>query len=113
MSSRAARRGYLPRPAPRRGARGRARSRIHWDKLGRVVMVLALFVILVSYVNPVVGFIDAWRGSGEERARLEQLQNEHARLRARVLSLDDPGAAERAARRLGLVAAGETLYVVK
>jgi hypothetical protein len=76
-------------------------------------MVLALFVILASYVNPVVGFIDAWRTSGEERARLEQLQDEHARLRARVLGLGEPGAAEQAARRLGLVAEGETSYVIK
>jgi cell division protein FtsB len=113
MSASANARGYRMRPAPRRGARGGGGSRIHWDKLGRVVLVLALFVILASYVNPLVGFVDAWRDSRDERARLEQLQSEHARLQARATSLDDPAAAEHAARKLGLVAEGETSYVVK
>ena len=34
------------RVAPRRRPRGRPASRIHWDKLGRVVLVLVLFAIL-------------------------------------------------------------------
>jgi cell division protein FtsB len=106
-------RGYRMRPVPRRGPRGRGRGRIHWDKLGRVVLVLALFVILASYVNPLLGFVDAWRDAGSERAQLERLQSEHSRLRARAASLEDPVAAERAARKLGLVAEGETSYVVK
>ena len=46
---------------------GRPASRIHWDKLGRVVLVLVLFAILFSYINPVVNFVDAWRGSHAQR----------------------------------------------
>ena len=38
--------------APRRGPGRPASSRIRWDKLGRVVLVIVLFVVLASYVNP-------------------------------------------------------------
>jgi hypothetical protein len=81
--------------APRRRAQGRPASRIHWDKLGRVVLVLVLFVILFSYINPVVNFVDAWRDSHAQRNQLEQLQHQHSRLAAKAAALDDPGAAAR------------------
>ena len=101
------------RPAPRRAPRGRSGSRVQWDKLGRVALVLVLFVILALYVRPVLGFVDAWTDSKAERAQLHDLQREHARLRARATSLDDPGAADRAARKLGMVAPGETSYSIR
>jgi cell division protein FtsB len=100
------------RVAPRRRAPGRPASRIHWDKLGRVVLVIVLFGVFVSYVNPVVNFIDAWRDSHAERSELAKLKQEHGRLAARAASLDDTDAAVRAARKLGMVAQGERSYVV-
>jgi cell division protein FtsB len=108
MSSRA----YRLRPAPR--ARGRRRaSRIHWDKLGRVVLVLVIFAIFLSYVNPAVNFVDAWSDARAERAALAEAKAENAKLRERLSSLQAPGAAERAARRLGMVAEGERAYVIR
>jgi cell division protein FtsB len=101
------------RIAPRRRTRGRSASRIHWDKLGRVVLVIVLFVILASYVNPVVNFIDAWRDSRAQRSELQQLRHEYSRLSARAASLDDPGAVARAAREVGMVANGERPYVIR
>jgi cell division protein FtsB len=99
--------------APRRRARGRPASRIHWDKLGRVVLVIVLFVILLSYVNPAVNFIDAWRDSRAQRSELAELQQEHERLAAKAAALEDSSAAVRAARRLGMVAEGERSYVIR
>lgn len=111
MSARAqTARRYRMKPAPRRGA-GRA-SRVRWDKLGRVVLVLVLFAILASYVNPVVNFVDAWSDSRAERTQLQELQRENAKLRSRAGSLEGPDAAERAARRLGMVAPSEAPYSV-
>jgi cell division protein FtsB len=113
MSARAqAARGYRMRPTPRRGARGSGASRIRWDKLGRVVLVIVLFVILVSYVNPAVNFLDAWRDSRSERAQLHELQRQNAELRVRANGLSGPDAAERAARELGMVAESERSYVI-
>jgi cell division protein FtsB len=114
MSSRAqTARGYRLRPAPRRGARGRRASRISWDRLGRVALVLVLFVILASYVNPVIGFYDAWRANHAQRAEVEQLKREHNRLGAHAAALKDATAASEAARKLGMVAEGERSYVIK
>ena len=101
------------RVAPRRQARGRPASRIHWDKLGRVVLVIVLFVILFSYVNPAVNFIDAWRDSRAQRSEVVELRKEHERLAARAAALDDSKAAVRAARKLGMVTEGERAYVIR
>jgi cell division protein FtsB len=104
-------RGY--RVAPRRRARGGGRSRIDWDRAGRIALVLVLFLILVLYINPVAGFIDAWRESKAEKANLEQLQRDNEELRKRVAILDQPNGAEREARQMGMIAAGEQAYVVR
>jgi cell division protein FtsB len=104
-------RGYRLRTTPRR--RGRGGSRIRWDKLGRVVLVLVLFAILASYVNPVLNFIDAWQDSRAERVQLQELQRENAQLRSQAGSLQGPEVAEQAARRLGMVANGERSYAIK
>lgn len=113
MSARAqTARGYRLKPAPRsRG--GRSASRVHWDKIGRVLMVLVLFVVLALYVGPTINFLDAWRDSRAEQAQLEQLKADNAELRARSLTLSDPDAAENAARKLGMVAQGERSYVIR
>jgi cell division protein FtsB len=114
MSARAsAARGYRLRPAPRARKRGASSSRVRWDRLGRVALVIVLFAILVSYINPAVNFIDAWRDSRAEYSQLRELRDENAKLRERLNALDGPGAAERAARRLGMAEPGEGSYVIR
>ena len=114
MSARAqAARGYRMRPAPRRRSSGRPRSRIHWDKLGRVVLVLVLFGILASYIGPTIGFVNAWRDSGAKREQLRRLKDQNERLKARAAAVDGPAEAEQSARRLGMVAVGERAYVIR
>ena len=99
--------------APRRRTRGRPASRIHWDKLGRVVLVIVLFVILLSYVNPAVNFIDSWRDSRAQRSELTELRKERERLSAKAAAVKDPDAAVRAARKRGMITAGERAYVIR
>lgn len=114
MSARAqAARGYRMRPAPRGRRRGAPASRIRWDRVGRVALVLVLGAVLISYVSPALNFIDAWRDSGAERANLADLRAENAKLRERLATLGETDAAERAARRTGMIAVGETSYVVR
>src|SRR4051812_7490960 len=114
MSARAqTARGYRMRPAPRRTA-GRGRpSRVRWDKLGRVVLVLVLFGVLASYIGPTIKFVGSWRDAGVQRAELRALQAENQHLRERQASLGEPGAAEQAARKLGMVSVGEGSYVIQ
>ena len=75
--------------------------------------MIVLFLILLSYVNPAVNFIDAWRDSHTQRSELVELRQEHDRLAARAAALEDSSAAVRAARKLGMVAVGERPYVIR
>jgi len=104
--------GYRLRPAPRRGG-ARPASRIRWDKVGRVALVLVLAAILASYVSPALNFIDSWRDSKSEHSSLAALQSENARLRERLATVDGSDAAERGARKAGMVAIGEGAYYVR
>ena len=100
------------RVSPRRRPGGRP-TRIHWDRLGRIVLVLVFFAILFSYISPVTNFVDAWRGSHDTEAQLSELRREHDHLAAKAASLEDPNAAVKEARKLGMVLPGERSYVVK
>ena len=59
-------------------------SRVRWDRIGRVALVLVLFGVLVSYLNPVVNLVDAWRDSKAGEERLVELKGENVRLRDNV-----------------------------
>jgi len=114
MSARAqTARGYRMRPAPRAKRRGRPASRIHWDKVGRVALVLVLAAVLVSYVSPAINFLDAWRDSRTEHAGLGDLREENAKLHQRIAILEGDDAAERGARKTGMVAEGEASFVIR
>jgi cell division protein FtsB len=76
-------------------------------------LVIVLFAILLSYVNPAVNFVDAWRDSNAQQSELEQLKRQRERLAARAAALQDPDAAAQAARKLGMVAEGERSYVMR
>jgi cell division protein FtsB len=115
VSSRAqAARGYRLKPAPRARSRGGA-SRIQWDRVGRIALVLVLVAICISYVSPAINFLDAWRDSKAEHASLAELRAENTKLKQRLTNLDGPDAAERGARKIGMVdeGDGEAAYVVR
>ena len=113
MSARAqAARGYRLKPAARSRPAGR-RSRIQWDKVGRVALVLVLFAILASYVSPALNLFDAWRNARSEHAALTELRAEHAKLQQRIATLGGRDAAEREARKQGMTLPGEAPYVIR
>ena len=70
-----------------------------------MALVLVLLLICVSYVSPALNFIDAWRDSKAEHASLTELRTENEKLRKRLGNLDGPDAAERGARKMGMVVA--------
>jgi cell division protein FtsB len=86
---------------------------VRWDRVGRVALVLVLFGVLVSYLNPVVNLIDAWRDSNASKERLVELKTENAELQAQVNHASTPPAREREARKMGMVEPGEQLYVIE
>lgn len=112
-ASTATRRRYKARIAPRQaGSRGPA-SRIQWDRVGRIVLVLVLFAVLASYVSPTIDLFRTWRDAGAAEQRLAELQAENDRLERRAAELKTPAAALREARKLGMVGSGEQAYVIK
>jgi cell division protein FtsB len=98
------------RVGPRR-RRGRG-SRVDWDRLGRVALVLVLFAILLSYLSPAIRLFGTWRESHTQRHHLTRLKQENAALKQRSAGLTDSNAVERQARDLGMVSSGEHAYVV-
>ncbi|HLM31769.1 MAG TPA: septum formation initiator family protein [Solirubrobacterales bacterium] len=115
MSARAqTARGYRLKPAPRSRSRGQGRrSRIQWDRVGRVALVLVLFAVLASYIGPTLNLFDAWRDSRTEHANLAELRTENQRLHERIANLDGNDAAELAARKQGMVGPTERPYSIR
>ena len=74
--------------------------------------MLVLFGVMVTYLNPVVNLIDAWRDSKAGEERLAELKGENSRLRDQLRTAQDPLTMEREARKLGMVKPGERAYVV-
>jgi cell division protein FtsB len=87
-------------------------SRVRWDRVGRIALVLVLFGVLVSYLNPLVSLFDAWQGSKASENQLTQLRREHLQLTEQLRDASSPATLEREARRLGMVKPGEHAYVV-
>lgn len=101
------------RVAPRPQSAGRPSSRVDWERLGRIALVIVFCLVLAWYVSPVLNFVGAWKDSRTQGAQLQELKQENAELKARAATIDSPAAAERGARRLGMVAQGEQPYVVR
>ena len=101
--------GRAPR---RRVGRRLGPSRIRWDRVGRIALVLVLFGVMVSYLNPLVNLLQAWQGSRSSEAQLAQLKREKVELSRQLRDVSSPATLEREARRLGMVQPGEHAYVV-
>jgi cell division protein FtsB len=99
-------------PERRRVRRRSGPSRIRWDRLGRIALVLVLFAVMISYLNPLVNLLQAWQGSKSSEAELAGLKKEKVQLTQQLREVSGPSALEREARRLGMVKPGEHAYIV-
>lgn len=102
------------RQAPRRRTRSRTRSPgVNWDRFGRVVLVIVLFAVLASYLNPLIGFVHAWQDSKSSKQQLLELQQENVDLHRQAAADSSDAVIVREARRLGMVRTGERAFVVR
>ncbi len=97
----------------RRASRGRRRSGIRWDRLGRMALLGTLGVILLLYISPAKHWIEQSGTARAQQQELDELKAENAALEQRAKELRDPAALEREARRLGMVRQGERAYVIE
>ncbi len=96
------------RPAARSGA-----TRIKWDRVGRIALVVVLAAVLYSYLNPAIDFVKTYTATTAAKAKLHQLQRENRKLHNAVQSADKPIVIDRKARAQGMVSPGETPAIVR
>jgi cell division protein FtsB len=96
-----------PRPGVRKDA-----SRIKWDRVGRIALVLVLFAVAYSYLNPAIDLFKTHQATSAAKAEFHSLLKENKRLHRAIQSSDEPAVVERIARRQGLAAEGETTFVL-
>lgn len=90
-----------------------AHTRIRWDRLGRWALLFVLGLVLYLYIGPATSWVSTWREAREKREEVAKLRVENERLRARRDDLRRRSSLEREARRLGMVRAGERMYVIE
>ena len=89
------------------------RTRIRWDRVGRVALLWLLAFVLCPYIGPTRTWISTYGEAKERRSQVAALRRQNAELRRREAELRQPAALEREARRLGMVKAGERAYVLE
>ena len=100
------------RPAARRDPDRPGAGRIQWDRVGRVLLVLLVFGLLVSYVGPLINLAKTYRSAGATKVELHRVQAENDLLERRVRHIKGDSVLRREARRQGMIEPGEQAYVV-
>ena len=102
------------RPAARKrrpGARS-GPSRIKWDRIGRIALVLVLFAVAYSYLNPAIDLFKTYQSSTAAKAEFHTLLRENKQLHHAVKSAGQPAVVAGVARKQGMIAKGETPFVL-
>ena len=87
-------------------------SRVRWDRVGRVALLIVLCVVAGLYVQQALAYLSVRSQANHQRAIVQQLSRANASLRAQQRSLNNPATIMRDARALGMVRPGEHPYEV-
>ena len=98
-----------PRRVPRRGG---TRSRVRWDRVGRVSLLIVLAVVAGLYVQQALAYLSVRSQANAQLAIVHTLVRQNQQLSRQRQSLNDPATIQREARALGMVRPGERPYVV-
>ena len=90
-----------------------AHTRIRWDRLGRWALLFVLGLVIYLYIGPARTWVSTWSEARQKREEVATRRTENERLKVRRNDLKRASALEREARRLGMVKAGERMYVVE
>jgi len=90
-----------------------ASSRIRWDRVGRWALICVFAFVIYLYIGPARTWIGTYAEAERKRADVASLRARNDRLRERRRTLERRSAIELEARKLGMVKAGEKLYVVE
>src|SRR5579863_9959494 len=92
-----------PRPTPRRVAVRKLGSRVRWDRVGRVGLLIVLCVVAGLYVQQALAYLAVHSQANRQQAIVQQLSRENASLSAQQRSLNNPATIVSDARALGMV----------
>ena len=102
-----------PAPRLRLGARVASRgTRVRWDRVGRVSLLLVLVAVLGLYVEHALSYLSTRSQANAENALVQQLAHQNRSLEAQQRALNQPATIIRDARALGMVRQGERPYVI-
>ncbi len=87
--------------------------RIRWDRVGRWALIGVFAFVLYLYIGPARTWVSTYAEAKRKRDEVAAMRAQNERLQARKAELQRPGAVEFEARRLGMVKAGEKLYVIR
>jgi cell division protein FtsB len=90
-----------------------APSRIRWDRVGRWALICVFAFVIYLYIGPARSWVTTYGEAKRKREDVARLRAQNERLHQRKRELERPAAIELEARRLGMVKAGEKLYVVE
>ena len=90
-----------------------APSRIRWDRVGRWALICVFAFVLYLYIGPARTWIGTYAEAKRKREEVADLRDRREQLLERKRGLTRQGAVELEARKLGMVKAGEKLYVVR
>jgi cell division protein FtsB len=102
----------MPHAVPRRVAARRIASRVRWDRIGRVGLLIVLCVVAGLYVQQALAYLAVHSQANRQQAIVQQLSRDNASLRAQQRSLNNPATIVSEARGLGMVRIGEHPYEV-
>jgi cell division protein FtsB len=90
-----------------------APTRIRWDRVGRWALICVFALVIYLYIGPARTWMSTYAEAKRKRDDVASLRAQNERLRERKQRLERSGAVELEARKLGMVKAGEKLYVIK
>jgi cell division protein FtsB len=90
-----------------------ASSRIRWDRVGRWALICVFAFVIYLYIGPARTWVSTYGEAKRKREEVAKLRERNEDLREQKRQLKRKGAVELEARKLGMVKAGEKLYVVE
>lgn len=86
---------------------------LHWDKISRYGLMVALAVVAMLYIGPTKTYLQQRDVATEQRAEMQRLSKEHWELKRRAKALRRDVTIEMEARKLGMVKPNERPFVVE
>ncbi len=89
-----------------------AATRVRWDRVGRVGLLIVLGVVVILYFEHTLSYISTRQEASRESGIVQTLVRDNAALMRQQKSLTDPATIQKDARALGMVQPGERPYVI-